>query len=74
MIGLTLLFCLEECIFWDFGWKAVECFKWDLMGHPSRNKEDFVSGSDLNCGTLILEVSRRRILLCGQETVLVVVW
>ena len=23
----------------DFG-KAMECFKWGLMGHPSRNMED----------------------------------
>jgi hypothetical protein len=57
VIGLTLLFCLEECIFWDFGWKAVECFKWDLMGHPSRDMEDFVGESDLNCAGLAQEVS-----------------
>jgi hypothetical protein len=26
------------------------------MDHPSRNKEDFVSESDLNCENLVLEV------------------
>ena len=31
---------------------AVECFKWGLMGHPSRNMEDFVAESDLNCADL----------------------
>jgi hypothetical protein len=39
-------------------WKAVECFNWDLMGHPSRNMEAFVTESDLNCADLAQEVSR----------------
>ena len=26
-------------------WKAVECFKWGLMGYPSRNMEDSVTES-----------------------------
>ena len=30
------------------------------MGHVSRNMEDFVDGSDLNCGSLILEVSEEK--------------
>ena len=38
-------------------WKAVECFKWGLMGYPSRNMEDFVTESDLNCADLAQEVS-----------------
>jgi hypothetical protein len=38
-------------------WKAVECFKWGLMDHPSRNMEDFVSESDLKCADLAQEVS-----------------
>jgi hypothetical protein len=37
-------------------WKAVECFKWGLMGHPGRNMEDFVAEGDLNCGSLVVEV------------------
>jgi hypothetical protein len=44
-------------------WKAVECFKWGLMGHPSGNMEDFVARSDL-----------RRISECGIKTVFVVFW
>ena len=35
----------------------MECFKWDLMGYPSRNMEDFVTESDLNCADLAQEVS-----------------
>ena len=35
----------------------MECFKWGLMGHPSRNIEDFVAGSNLNCVDLAQEVS-----------------
>ena len=41
----------------DFGtlvWKIVECFKWGLIGYPSRNMEDFVVESDLNCADLAL--------------------
>jgi hypothetical protein len=30
-------------------WKAMESFTWGLMGYPSRNMEDFVTESDLNC-------------------------
>ena len=41
-------------------WKAVECFKWGLMGHPSRNMEDFVAGSDLNCVDLAQEISKEK--------------
>jgi hypothetical protein len=37
----------------------VECFKWGLMGHPSRNMEDFVSGSNLNCVDLAQEISKK---------------
>ena len=29
---------------------------WDLVGHPSRNMEDFVTESDLNCADLAQEV------------------
>jgi len=35
----------------------VECFKWDLMGYPSSNMEDFVTENDLNCGNLAQRVS-----------------
>ena len=35
----------------------MESFKWGLMGYPSRNMEDFVTESDLNCMDLAEEVS-----------------
>jgi hypothetical protein len=41
-------------------WKVLECFKWGLMGHPSRNKEDFVAKSNLNCAYLAQEVSEEK--------------
>ena len=46
----------------DFGtfWNAVECFKWGLMSHPTRNMEDFVADSNLNCEELAQDVSMER--------------
>jgi hypothetical protein len=41
-------------------WKAVKSFKWGLMGHPSRNMEDFVDGSDLTCVDLAQEISKEK--------------
>jgi hypothetical protein len=38
----------------------VECFKWGLMGHPSRKMEDFVAGSNLNCVDLAQEISKEK--------------
>lgn len=38
----------------------VECFKWDLMGHPSRNVEDLVAESDLNSADLAQEGSEKK--------------
>ena len=35
----------------------MECFKWGLMGHPSRDINDFVSESYLNCSDLAQESS-----------------
>jgi hypothetical protein len=56
VIGLTMLLFGGV---WVLGlWKAVECFKWDLMGHPSRNMENFVAGSNLNCVDLAQEISK----------------
>jgi hypothetical protein len=53
VIGLTMhLFGRMWTLgFWI--WKAVECFKWGLMGYPSRNMEDFVTESDWNCADLV---------------------
>ena len=48
VIGLTVLF--ERMWIWGLWiWKAMECFKWGLMGHPSRNMEVFVAVSVFNC-------------------------
>ena len=41
-------------------WNAVECFKWGLMDYPSRNMEDFVAGSNLNCVDLAQEISKEK--------------
>ena len=38
-------------------WEAVECFKWGLVGYPSRNMEYFVTENDLNFADLAQEVS-----------------
>ena len=35
----------------------MECLKLGLMGHPSRNMEDFVTESELNSAELAQEVS-----------------
>jgi hypothetical protein len=60
VIGLTML--LFERM-WTFGlwiWNSVECFKWGLMGHPRRNMEDFVAGSNLKCVDLAQEISKKK--------------
>ena len=74
MIDLTVLlsggmWILRLC-------KAVECFKWSLIiAHTNRNMDDSVPEFVLNCGILAKEVFlRRRILVCGLETVLVIFW
>jgi hypothetical protein len=38
-------------------WEAVECFKWGLVGYPSRNMEYFVTENNLNFADLAQEVS-----------------
>jgi hypothetical protein len=48
---------------WIFGlwiWNSVEWFKWGLMGHPSRNMEDFIAESNLNCVDLAQEISKEK--------------
>jgi hypothetical protein len=51
MLLFERMWILGLCI-----WKAVECFKWGLMGHPSRNMEDF----NLNCVDLAQEISKEK--------------
>ena len=57
VISLAMLLFDRMQIYGLWIWKAVECFKWGLMGYPSRNMEDFVAESDLNCADLAQEVS-----------------
>ena len=57
VIGQSMLLFGRVCIFGLWIWKGVECFNWDLVAHPSRNMEDFVTQSDLNCGDLAQQVS-----------------
>ena len=35
----------------------MECFKWGLMGHPSRNMENIGVEGDMNCRDLVHVVS-----------------
>jgi hypothetical protein len=60
VIGLTMLFFERMWIWGLWIWKAVECFKWGLVGQPSRNMEDFVDRSDLNCVDLFQEISKEK--------------
>jgi hypothetical protein len=69
VIGLTMLLFVRMWIWGLQIWKAVECFKWGLMGYPGRNMEDFVTESDLNCVDLAQEVSVGS-SKCGLESVL----
>ena len=38
----------------------MECFKWGLIGHPSRNMEDSSSAGELNCEVLAQAVSEEK--------------
>jgi hypothetical protein len=57
VIGLTMILFGRMWILGLWIWKAVECFKWALMNYPSKNMEDFVTESDLNCTDLTQEIS-----------------
>jgi hypothetical protein len=74
VIGLTMLLFGSMGIseFWIR--KAVECFRWHLMGHTSRNKEDISAEVGLNWEWgwgLAQEVSEGRNISIGLETVLI---
>jgi hypothetical protein len=47
--------------------KVVECFKWGLMGHTSRNMEDFVAESNLYCADLAQEVSEENFSMWHRD-------
>lgn len=49
---------MEECGLWFR--KAVEHFKWDLMGQPSRNTKESGAEGDLNCEHLAQDVSEKK--------------
>ena len=55
VIGLTMFLFERMCIWGLWIWKAIVCFKWVLVSHSSRNMEDFVGISDLNCADLAQE-------------------
>ena len=47
------LFLFGGMWIWGLGIsEAVECFKWGLMDHPTRNMEDIGAEDDLNCADL----------------------
>jgi hypothetical protein len=57
VIGLTMFLFGRMYIWGLWIWKALECFKWGLMGYPRRNMEDNGAGNGLNCANLAQEVS-----------------
>jgi hypothetical protein len=55
------MFLFEKMWIWGLWiWKAVECFKWGLIGHPSRNMKDFDARNNLNCVDLAQEISKEK--------------
>jgi hypothetical protein len=60
VIGLTMLLLGGMWIWGLWIWKAVECFKWGLVGHPSRTMEGSGAEGDLNCGSLAVEISAQK--------------
>ena len=57
VIGMIMLLFERIWIWGLWIWKAVEWFKWGLIGYPSRSMEDFVAESALNHADLAQEVS-----------------
>jgi hypothetical protein len=50
---------LEHYEFGDF-FKAMECYKWGLMGQSLKSMEDTVAVGDLNSEDFIQEVSEEK--------------
>jgi hypothetical protein len=62
---------------WIWGlliWKAVEYFKWDLIGYLNRYMEDFGAETDLNCVDLVQEVSAEKNVNMWPRDCFVVFW
>jgi hypothetical protein len=53
---------------------VVECFKFGLMGYPSRNIQDFVAECDLNYADLTQEVSVEKNFSMWPRDCFVVFW
>jgi hypothetical protein len=60
VIGLTMFLFERTWILGLWIWNAVECFKLGLMGHHSRDMEDFVARSNLNCIDLAQEIAKEK--------------
>jgi hypothetical protein len=48
-------------------WKAVECYKFSLMDHDSKNMEDIGVESNLNSGGLAQEVSKKNVSIWPRD-------
>jgi len=58
---------------WSWGlwiWKTMECFKWSLMGYPSKNMKEFAT--DLMCVDMAHEVSVENFNMWPRDCFLVV--
>jgi hypothetical protein len=67
VLGLTMLLFGRMWILEVWVWKVVECFKWSLMGHPSRNMEDFVAENNLNCADQAQEISEKNFRIWHRD-------
>ena len=60
MKDLTIHLFREMQIWGLWIWKAVECFKWGLVSHSSRNLEEIGAECDLNSGDLAQKISEEK--------------
>ena len=72
--GLTMLLFGSMWIWGLWIWESVECFKWGLIGCPSRTMQDFVAESDLNCADLAQEISVEKNFSMWTRDWFVVFW
>ena len=54
--------------------KAVEQFKWSIMGHFNGRAEGCITEGNVNCGDPAPKVSKRRILTGNIKAILVRAW
>ena len=67
MIDLTMFLFGRMWVLGLWIWKALECFKWGLMGYPRRNMKDFLAEYDLNCADLAQEVSEENFRMFPRD-------